>query len=71
MVRMVRGPGPNRRDQAGATTMCPQCGEPVPADVQHAVDVHGERWHAECVLYEVKARARGDDSGGASSSSTG
>jgi hypothetical protein len=70
MVRMVRGPGHNMGGPAAAATLCPECGEAVPADVQHAVDVHGERWHAECVLHEVKARARGED-GGTSPSSTG
>jgi hypothetical protein len=61
MVRMVRGPGRGRGGRDDRATLCPQCGEPVTADVEHAVDVHGERWHAQCVLYEVRARARGDD----------
>jgi hypothetical protein len=56
MVRMVRGPAGRDHEPNMRLPECAVCGAPVGEHDAHRVDVHGQCYHAECVLHEVRAR---------------
>jgi hypothetical protein len=54
LVTRIRRNAPIVADAATAEHCCPACAKPVWTD-DHAVRIHGERYHAQCALYRPKA----------------
>ena len=54
LVTRIRRTAPLGAEVVTAERCCPACAKPIWTD-DHAVRIHGERYHAQCALYRPKS----------------